>query len=283
MNDCCTTETSAALPTDLVGNKRMHFLLWRLPWIAIVASLLLRDSSLKGGIWTTAFTQMGVACIANASGCGRMHCFFTGPFYLLAAVASYFRGTGRITVPWPAIAGLTCIGICALWWLPERLWGMYAGQSSRVAEAFDRFTDRARRVLDRAQEEAESFDHNYVGTEHLLLGLLREDEGAAANLLSDHGIALEQGRATVERLVGRGRSNGRACEPTGLTPRSKRVIELAVDEARRLKHTHVGPEHLLLGLVREGQGVAVAVLKTLRGPTDLPRMRQQITGALVQE
>lgn len=277
MNDCCTTATSSTASADLVGDKRAHFLLWRLPWIAVVASLLLKDSSLKAGIWTTAFTQMGVACIANASGCGRMHCFFTGPFYLLAAVASYLRGTGRLAIPWPAIAGLTCVGVCALWWGPERLWGKYAGQTSRITAAFDRFTDRARAVLQRAQEEAEGFDHNYIGTEHLLLGMLREDEGVAAKLLSEHGVALDQSRATVERLIGRGRGDGAACEPIGLTPRSKRVIELAVDEARRLKHDYVGTEHLLLGLVREGHGVAIAALKSLKGPTDLPVLRQRIS------
>ena len=133
MNDCCTTETSTAMPSDLVGNKRVHFLLWRLPWIAVVASLLLKDSSLKGGIWTSAFTQMGVACVANASGCGRMHCYFTGPLYLLAAVASYLRGSGRISLPWPALAAGTGIGICAFWWLPERLWGRYTRGSSGAA------------------------------------------------------------------------------------------------------------------------------------------------------
>ncbi|MCC6496069.1 MAG: hypothetical protein IT193_07395 [Propionibacteriaceae bacterium] len=220
---------------------------------------------------------MGVACIANASGCGRLHCYFTGPWYLLAAVASYLRGTGRLSIPWPAIAGLTGIGVCALWWGPERLWGKYAGRSSLATAAFDRFTDGARAALQQAQEEAESFNHNYIGTELLLLGMLREGEGVAARLLDEHGVALDRSRATVERLIGRGRSDGPACEPIGLTPRSKRVLELAVDEARRLKHNYVGTEHLLLGLVREGHGVAIAALKSLRGPTDLPVLRQQIS------
>jgi hypothetical protein len=144
MNDCCAVETGATERADLVGDKRAYFLLWRLPWVAVVASLFIKDQSLKAGIWSTAFTQMGVACIANASGCGRMHCFFTGPFYLLAAVASFLKGSGRLPIPWPALAGLTCLGICALWWAPERLWGKYAGRTWRVTEALDRFTDRAR-------------------------------------------------------------------------------------------------------------------------------------------
>ena len=109
-------------------------------------------------------------------------------------------------LPWVAIAGLTCVGICAFWWGPERLWGKYVGQSSRVTAAFDRFTDRARRVLERAQEEA-----------------------------------------------------------------------------RRLKHNYVGTEHLLLGLVREGEGVAIAALKSLRGPTDLTMLRQRISQLLSME
>lgn len=264
--------------SDLVSDRRAYFLLWRLPWLAVLASLLLKDSSLKAGIWTTAFTQMGVACIANASGCGRLHCFFTGPLYLLAAVASFLRGSGRLSIPWPVLGALTCLGVCALWWLPERLWGQYVRQSFQMAAAFDRFSDRARRVLEWAQEEADEFGHNYVGTEHLLLGLLRDGEGAAAKILSERNVSLDQARSTVERLIGRG--DRTVCEPTGLTPRSKKVIELAVDEARRLKHNYVGTEHLLLGLVREGEGVAVAVLKSLRGPTDLTVMRKQISRLL---
>jgi hypothetical protein len=281
MNDCCAPETSSSAPADLVSNTRAYFLLWRLPWVAVVASLPLKSSSLKAGIWTTAFTQMGIACLANASGCGRVHCFFTGPFYLLAAVASFLKGSGRLPVPWPALAGLTCLGVCALWWLPERLWGTYVGRSARLRQACDRFTDRARRVLQQAQEEAEAFNHNYIGTEHLLLGLLREGEGVAAKLLIERGVALQQARDSVERLIGRGERG--LCEPTGLTPRSRRVIELAVDEARRLKHDYVGTEHLLLGLVREGEGVAIAVLKTLKGPTDLSQLRQQISHVFTKE
>lgn len=149
------------------------------------------------------------------------------------------------------------------------------------ADRFDRFTERARQVLQRAQEEAEDFNHHSIGTEHLLLGLLREGEGVAAKLLSERGVALEQARSTVERLIGRGERS--ASGPLGLTPRAKRVIELAVDEARRLKHSYVGTEHLLLGLVCEGEGVAVAVLKSLGGPTDVPMMRQQFTRLLNQE
>ena len=160
--------------------------------------------------------------------------------------------------------------------------GSTLGSRRGVTAAFDRVTDRARGVLQRAQEEAESFNHNYIGTEHLLLGLLREGEGVAAKLLGEHGVVLDQGRATVERLIGRGRSDRVACAPIGLTPRSEKAIELAVDEARRLKHNYVGTEHLLLGLVREGEGVAIAVLKSLGGPTDLPLLRRQISGLVTR-
>lgn len=130
-------------------------------------------------------------------------------------------------------------------------------------------------------KEAEAFDHNYIGTERLLLGLLGEGEGVAAKLLNERGVALQQARDSVERLIGRGEQD--RCEPMGLTPRSRRVIELAADEARRLKHKYAGTEHLLLGIIREGEGVAIAVLKTLRGPTDLTQLRQQVSNLFTKE
>lgn len=126
--------------------------------------------------------------------------------------------------------------------------------------SFDRFTERARNVMQLAQEEAQRLQHNYIGTEHLLLGLLREGEGVAGQVLTHLGVELEQARRAVEGIVGRGdRIVG---GEIGLTPRAKKVIELAVAEARRLNHLYIGTEHLLLGLLREGEGIGAGVLKS---------------------
>ncbi|MBO03804.1 MAG: NDP-hexose 4-ketoreductase [Chloroflexi bacterium] len=126
---------------------------------------------------------------------------------------------------------------------------------------FEKFSERARRVLSLAQEEAQRFNHNYIGTEHILLGLVRETEGVAARVLSNLNVELVKVRSAVEFIIGRGE------RPTpgdiGLTPRAKKVIELAVDEARRLNHSYIGTEHLLIGLMREGEGVAAGVLESL--------------------
>lgn len=125
-------------------------------------------------------------------------------------------------------------------------------------DRFDRFTKRARHVMTLATEEAHHFQHNYIGTEHLLLGLIHEGEGAAAKVLSNLGIEIEQVRHAVEAIIGRGERIVQG--EVGLTNRAKKVIELAVDEARRLNHRFVGTEHLLLGLIREGEGVGAVVL-----------------------
>ena len=130
-----------------------------------------------------------------------------------------------------------------------------------MTDKFARFTKRARRVLTFAQEEARQMNHNYIGTEHLLLGLVREENGVAVRVLREMEIDPRQIRETIERVVGRGQRVPRG--KLTLTPRTKRVIELAVDEARRLGHHYIGTEHLLLGIVREGEGVAVDVLKGL--------------------
>ena len=122
----------------------------------------------------------------------------------------------------------------------------------------DRFTTRARQALILSQEEAQRLNHNYIGTEHQLLGLLREGDGVAARVLSDLGVQLEAARRAVSFLVGPG--EGSATGEIGLTPRAKKVVELAVDEANRLHHSYIGTEHLLLGLLREGEGVGVGVL-----------------------
>jgi len=123
---------------------------------------------------------------------------------------------------------------------------------------FEKFSERARRVLTLAQEEAQHFNHTYIGTEHILLGLLREDEGVGAKVLANLGVGLNKARSAVEFIIGRGEKPSTG--EIGLTPRAKRVIELAIDEARHLGHNYIGTEHLLLGLLREGGGVASDVL-----------------------
>src|SRR5881227_1321159 len=128
-------------------------------------------------------------------------------------------------------------------------------------DRFDKFTERSRKVLRFAQEEAQRLHHNYIGTEHLLLGLVREDEGVAGKVLTSLGVDLEKVRKAVEDIIGRG--DRIVLGEIGLTPRAKKVIELAVDEARLLNHRYIGTEHLLLGLVREGQGIAAGVLESL--------------------
>ncbi len=127
-------------------------------------------------------------------------------------------------------------------------------------DRFDTFTERARKVLRLAQEEAQRLQHNYIGTEHLLLGLLREGEGVSSNVLTHLGMDLERARQAVEGIISRG--DRVVHGEIGLTPRAKKVIELAVDEARRLHHHYIGTEHLLLGLVREGEGIAASVLES---------------------
>ena len=132
---------------------------------------------------------------------------------------------------------------------------------SELLNRFDRFTKRARHVLALAQEEAQRFQHNYIGTEHLLLGLVREGEGVAAQVLSNLGVDVNQLRHAVEAIIGRG--DRIVLGEIGITPRAKKVIELAADEARRLNHRFIGTEHLLLGLIREGEGIAAGVLESL--------------------
>ena len=141
-----------------------------------------------------------------------------------------------------------------------------------MVDSFDRFTERARKVLTLAQEEAQRFNHNYIGTEHLLLGLVREGDGVAARVLSNLGVQLPKVRSAVEFIIGRG--EGMVVGEIGLTPRAKKVIELAVDEVRRLNHHYIGTEHLLLGLVREGEGIAAGVLESLG--VSLEKVRAQV-------
>ncbi len=147
-----------------------------------------------------------------------------------------------------------------------------------MSDKLDKFTKRARRVLTFAQEEAVRLNHNYIGTEHLLLGLIREEEGMAAKVLRELGVDQNRVRQIVEDIVGRGQATAGA--RLSLTPRTKRVIELAVDEARRLGHHYIGTEHLLLGLVREGDGIAVNVLKSLNINPD--KVRNHLAKAVME-
>src|SRR6187402_2213510 len=137
---------------------------------------------------------------------------------------------------------------------------------------FERFTDRARRVVVLAQEEARMLSHNYIGTEHILLGLIHEGDGIAAKALESLSISLEAVRAQVEEIIGQGQQ-----APSGhipFTPRAKKVLELSLREALQLGHSYIGTEHILLGLIREGEGVAAQVLQKLGA--DLNRVRQQV-------
>ena len=147
-----------------------------------------------------------------------------------------------------------------------------------MADGFERFTGRARRALGLAQEEAHRLGHSYIGTEHLLIGLAREGNGVAAQVLASLGADSDKIRGAVEIVVGRG---DRAVQgESGLTPRAKRVLEFAVDEARRLGHHYVGTEHLMLGLLREREGIAAGVLERLGLDSD--RVRTEVLQALSQ-
>ncbi|MFN5650743.1 MAG: Clp protease N-terminal domain-containing protein, partial [Actinomycetes bacterium] len=137
---------------------------------------------------------------------------------------------------------------------------------------FERFTDRARRVVVLAQEEARKLNHSYIGTEHILLGLISEGEGVAAKALDSLSISLDAVRAQVEEIIGQGGSSPSGHIP--FTPRAKKVLELSLREALQLGHNYIGTEHILLGLLREGEGVATQVLVKLGA--DLGRVRQQV-------
>jgi ATP-dependent Clp protease ATP-binding subunit ClpC len=136
----------------------------------------------------------------------------------------------------------------------------------------ERFTDRARQVVALAQEEARMLNHNYIGTEHILLGLIREGEGVAAKALESLGVSLEAVRRQVEEIVGQGQAAPAGHIP--FTAQTKKVLELALREALPLGHNYIGTEHLLLGLIREREGVAAQVLQELGA--DLDRVRQQV-------
>jgi Clp amino terminal domain, pathogenicity island component len=144
----------------------------------------------------------------------------------------------------------------------ERITGRRRHEPGPAGHPFSRFTKRARHVVELAQEEARLLGHNYVGTEHLLLGLLQERDGVAARALEQVGMTVEGVRSEVEAIVGRGSYTPSGAIP--FTPRAKKVLGLAVREARRLSHRYVGTEHVLLGLLREGEGLAAMVLTRSR-------------------
>src|SRR5215472_3557665 len=150
------------------------------------------------------------------------------------------------------------------------------GGGGAVVEVFERFTDRAQRVVVLAQEEARMRNHNYIGTEDILLGLIGEGEGVAAKALESLGISLEAVRRQVEKIIGQGQQAPGGHIP--FTPRAKKVLELASREALQLGHNYIGTEHILLGLIREGEGVAAQVLVKLGA--DLNRVRQQVVELL---
>ncbi|MEL7563064.1 ATP-dependent Clp protease ATP-binding subunit [Dehalogenimonas sp. 4OHTPN] len=147
-----------------------------------------------------------------------------------------------------------------------------------MASRFDKFSERARRVLTYAQEEAQQLNHNYIGTEHILLGMVREEDGVAARVLINLDVNLAKLRSAVEFVIGRGEKP--SAGETGLTSRAKKVIELAIDEARSLGHNYIGTEHLLLGLLREGEGVAAGVLDSFG--INVERVRAEIAKVLAQ-
>ena len=137
---------------------------------------------------------------------------------------------------------------------------------------FERFTEKAIKVIMLAQEEARRLGHNFVGTEQILLGLIGEGTGVAAKVLKSLGVNLKDSRIEVEKIIGRG--SGFVAVEIPFTPRAKRVLELSLEEARQLGHNYIGTEHLLLGLIREGEGVAARVLENLN--IDLTKVRTQV-------
>jgi ATP-dependent Clp protease ATP-binding subunit ClpC len=162
-----------------------------------------------------------------------------------------------------AIYGLSNSVSKLLGWICSNIDLYKKRNSARMNERdrFDRFTRRARKVLSLAQEEAQRLRHNYIGTEHLLLGLVREGEGVAGKVLTDFGVDLEKVRKAVEDTLGRG--DHIVLGEIGLTPHARKTVELAVDEARLLHHDYIGTEHLLLGLLREGEGRGSSMLESL--------------------
>jgi ATP-dependent Clp protease ATP-binding subunit ClpC len=141
---------------------------------------------------------------------------------------------------------------------------------------FERFTDRARRVVVLAQEECRMFNHNYIGTEHILAGIIHEDEGVGAQIVKSMGFSLEGVRDQIEIIVGRGQQAPMGHIP--FTPRAKKVVELALREALQLGHNYIGTEHVLLGLIREGEGIGASILDA-----DLNKVRRSVIRILGEQ
>src|SRR6266513_854345 len=158
--------------------------------------------------------------------------------------------------------------------VPSVLAGTPFPRTSPAEETMSNFTPRAQQVLALARKEADRFNHNFVGTEHLLLGLIRLGQGVAVNVLHKMGLNLETVRSDVEKMIGAGADQQQMTGNIPYTPRVKKVLALAAKEAKALQHTYVGTEHILLGLLREGDGVAARVLKNL--DVDIEQTRQEI-------
>src|SRR6056297_691945 len=141
---------------------------------------------------------------------------------------------------------------------------------------FAKFTERARKVLSIAEKEALQLKHSYVGTEHILYGLIAEGQGIAARALIDNGISKEVIESKIKDMIGEGQNDVKGS--IGLTPRSKKVLNLAMDEARKMGHNYIGTEHLLLGLIREGEGVAIRILMELN--SDLENIKEEVIDLL---
>ncbi len=173
----------------------------------------------------------------------------------------------------PGVQGSTLARWVTIQVRPRSAWIVAGSSPTRKDERmFERFTDRARRVVVLAQEEARMLNHNYIGTEHILLGLIHEGEGVAAKALESMNISLEGVREQVTEIIGRGQTAPAGHIP--FTPRAKKVLELSLREALQLGHNYIGTEHILLGLIREGEGVAAQVLQKLGA--DLSKVRQQV-------
>merc|ERR1712028_91098 len=150
------------------------------------------------------------------------------------------------------------------------------GNISNHTSMFERFTEKAIKVIMLAQEEARRLGHNFVGTEQIMLGLIGEGSGVGPKILKSMGVKLKDARIEVEKIIGRG--SGFVAVEIPFTPRAKRVLELSLEEARQLGHNYIGTEHLLLGLIKEGEGVAARVLENLS--VDLSKVRSQIIRSL---
>ncbi len=187
-------------------------------------------------------------------------------------VSAALLGALLVTIPWPSRTKSWQVGAS-----PHRRYSpvgpnIQGAHTQAPHGRFEKFSEGARSVLSHAQEEAQWFNHNYIGTEYILLGLVREPEGVAAKVLTNLGVELSKVRSAVEFIIGSGERPGPG--DIGLTPRAKKVIELAVDEARRLSHHYIGTEHLLIGIMREGEGVAAGVLESMG--VNLERVRADV-------